>query len=436
MPLVRSVFDQYSHFENRLTHALVQVLMRDQRLANAFVTFATGIERPKRQRLSFACQLTPGDRSPPADEEALAERRGIPDAWIYDENAKWALVVESKVTVSIDRHQLQRHIGTARRRNFSDVSLLVITADEAWPARLPSRLEGDQTSVHWQSWERVHEFLCRREAYSNSVARFLGNEFVGYLRTAEARGMAGEKTLTRFTGVPFGVDVPYNDAEARVVLRSLMRGLRDQLASSRVLELAADHAQKPLTGTWDVLPLKFAGLDPFTRHPHLTVFIHGDETGIEVTLPNDAGEYWRRLCAASDERLVTALHEVAVRISSHRAPIERGLTEPRLVLEVVQRHFHARRLEVEDGKLRFDLDTLFARDKTGVRMVPAWLPALRLITSQHRRANMQLELLALFPFSEQSVSHGPDFIATAAAVAEAMEPFLRLLTGSREAGTH
>jgi hypothetical protein len=43
--LIRTVFDQYSHIENRLTHGLIQVLARDQRLARHFTRSCAGVRR-------------------------------------------------------------------------------------------------------------------------------------------------------------------------------------------------------------------------------------------------------------------------------------------------------------------------------------------------------------------------------------------------------
>jgi len=61
--LIRSVFDQYSKLENRLTNALVQLLASDQLLSREFVAFATRKLQlpPARTDLSFSCQRLPGD---------------------------------------------------------------------------------------------------------------------------------------------------------------------------------------------------------------------------------------------------------------------------------------------------------------------------------------------------------------------------------------
>lgn len=427
-PLIRSVFDQYSQPENRLTHGLVQVLARDQRLTRDFIAFATGIVRPSRQKLSFACQRTPGDR-PDLDDESRAEQRGVPDAWIYDDANKWALVIESKLGDKLTPDQLLRHADTARRRGFGDVGLLAITADETAPRWLRRSLGQEQR--YWLPWARVFEFISSRAPYSNPVATFLGRQFLDYLRVVEARGMAGDKVLTTFTGIPFAADHPFNEAEARVVLRSLMRELRGRLASSGTLPVARAFEQKPLTGTWDVIGFTFAGSDPFTKHPHLTISIWED-TALQMTLPNGAlSHYWRRLLGSSEELLRATLLDVVER-RPRRKPVGQGLVEPRFVFEIFQQHFHARRVEIQDGLLRFDLDALGKSEGSDVKAAPGWLPSVQAVLHDSGRANLQVQLTARYPFSKESISHGPAFIDAAVEAAQALQPFLELLTGRPE----
>jgi hypothetical protein len=394
--LIRTVFDQYSHIENRLTHGLIQVLARDQRLARHFIRTFAGVDAPTRSLVSFACQAAPGESSRLAGEEVPAES-SVPDAWIYQEEAGWALIIESKVAAQLEEDQLRRHIDTATRKGFQSLHLLAVTAEDAAPAWLTGL--STKADVRWTAWARVYEFLSRRESYSNPIARFLGQEFLEYLRVAEARQMAGERVLTSFTGIPFGPDHPYNEPEARVVLRALMQKLRPRLTSSEVLPVSLDYEQKPLTGTWDVIGFRFvASGEEFTKHPHLTVWL-GNGASIELTVPNRAkAEYWRRLKGADSGVLHAVFSEVVERMRPLRRTLGRGLTEPRLVFEITQRHFHARRQEIVDGRLEFDLDALYAQEGP-VKLLPAWLEAARAVLADSGWANVQVGLHAHYPFS-------------------------------------
>ena len=245
--------------------------------------------------------------------------------------------------------------------------------------------------------------------------------------------MAG-KTSAQFEGVRFDIKSPYDEDKALLVLNSLVGRLRSRLAKSTILPpIEKEGIAKPrpsasqtLPGFWDVITFRFAGKDPFTRHPHLTVWI-SDDTSIQIILPNDARDYWKRLTSVSDEELESALRKVMTDVRRQRRTLGGGLWEPRLYLEVVQRHFHARRYEIEDGRMRFDLDVVFAGGVPTVKHNRAWLGALRLVIAQHQHANMQLGLKVRFPFAERSVSRTPQFVDAAAKAAEALEPFLALL---------
>ena len=242
---------------------------------------------------------------------------------------------------------------------------------------------------------------------------------------------------TPFEGVPFDSESPYSKEEARVVLNSLVRRLRSRLARSTILSPIESRgpikprpsASHTLPGMWDVIVFQFAGDDQFTRHPHLTIWI-SDDTSIQVILPNNAREYWRRLNSVDERQLETTLRQVMTGVRRIRRPVGGGLWEPRLFLEVVQRHFHARKFEIEDGRMRFDLDVVFPGGVSTVKANPTWLLALREIIAQHQHANMQLGLKVRFPFADRSVSGTPQFVEAAAKAAEALQPFIALLTES------
>lgn len=102
---MRHLFDQYNHPENRLTHALVSSLANDPNLLRKFIRWTTTEERPPRSQLSVVEQTLPGDEEPRDEDEA--ERRGLPDGWIYDDDG-WCLVIESKIESPLNRDQLDR----------------------------------------------------------------------------------------------------------------------------------------------------------------------------------------------------------------------------------------------------------------------------------------------------------------------------------------
>ena len=107
---MRNVLDQYTQPENRLTHAVTCALAEDPRLLRRFLRWALGEEAPPARRMEVIEQQLPGE--PPADE-ADAERRGIPDAWVYTKDS-WALLIESKVAATPRKAPTQRLATTVR----------------------------------------------------------------------------------------------------------------------------------------------------------------------------------------------------------------------------------------------------------------------------------------------------------------------------------
>src|SRR6187401_1697200 len=91
---MRNIFDQYSSAENRVTHALMTALHEDRKLLGSFLRQVVGVAPPTDPRnLSLLEQQYPEEQEV---SEAEAERRGIPDGWIFDDNG-WCTVIESKV---------------------------------------------------------------------------------------------------------------------------------------------------------------------------------------------------------------------------------------------------------------------------------------------------------------------------------------------------
>jgi hypothetical protein len=80
---MRTLFDPYDQPENRLTHALVSCLANDGRLLRDFVEWTTGRRIPARRMVRIVEQTLPGEEESSEEE---AERRGLPDAWIYEED--------------------------------------------------------------------------------------------------------------------------------------------------------------------------------------------------------------------------------------------------------------------------------------------------------------------------------------------------------------
>jgi hypothetical protein len=68
--------------------------------------------------------------------EQEAEQRGVPDFWLFDDDSRWCVVVESKITSQLSGRQVERHIGVARRRGYERIVPATITI-KAPTVRLP-----------------------------------------------------------------------------------------------------------------------------------------------------------------------------------------------------------------------------------------------------------------------------------------------------------
>ena len=90
---MRSVFDQYKQPENQLTHALACALGEDRGLLTRFIKEIAGMIPPNIKHLQILEQQVPGEDSSYSEEET--KRRGLPDAWIHDEEG-WALLLQAK----------------------------------------------------------------------------------------------------------------------------------------------------------------------------------------------------------------------------------------------------------------------------------------------------------------------------------------------------
>lgn len=139
----------------------------------------------------------------PPEEEA--ERRGLPDGWVYDDN-NWCLLIESKIGSRLSADQLQRHFNTATRSGFTSIWVLAI---EARPSKI-----GVYPWLQRRTWSEVYLWLV--ENRGSSVWPHLALDYFETLeRKLSDSGHLREGNLTAFTGIPFSPENPYNYSEAK-----------------------------------------------------------------------------------------------------------------------------------------------------------------------------------------------------------------------------
>lgn len=412
---MRSLFDQYNHPENRLTHALLSTLANDRQLLNRFVRWTCG-RNIKASRAEIREQSLAGD--PPDLDEEEAERRGLPDGCISTDDG-WALLIESKIEAPVSTDQLRRHARTARRRGLGNCSVLLLIVND--PARrVPS-------FVLPLRWSRLYAWLAR-EAKHSRWAR----SCCEYIEVVDARLTEG--TLTMFSGVPFGPGDPYTYLQAKRVLGLL----RDELRrDGRLIRRLGADPESPgrgaITGraadfVWDFIGLRDAPRSVFTQYPHLTLGVHADRVDAYVTIPNGIRSRLRTKLLGSGssvfEGLVLGVTSALVRVlRRHKG------SSPMIVL--VQRHYPSQRAQaVPDCVLRFDPRTALPRNsrlRGPVKFQPQWLDATYHALKK-RRSNLQLQIGAQFPYASCRVVHTPAIVEAVAEVWLACKPIVRAAT--------
>jgi hypothetical protein len=418
---MRNLFDQYRHPENQLTHALFSALDADRQLLRKFLRWVRKKPQPKGQLIIIE-QSLPGDPliAQREEENDVDDRRGLPDACVH--TAEWALVVESKLAAALTLGQLRRHDHTVRERGFHSIELLALTI-EPYERRLPSRCIN-------LTWAQVYEWLHR-----NSKSSSWAQRVAQYMEVAEARDIKEQYmtrgTITRFAGLPFSKDNPYNYREAKRNLELLRR----ELVGRRDLQqrLGADQnsaGRGAITGreasaVWDYIGLRRArGASTFTQYPHLTLGVHSHFLDAYVTVPNGVKSRFRtEMLGDTLEKFEYLVGAVTRQLVRSLKPFKGAV--PRVT--VMQRHYLTQRSPaIIDCLLQFDPRTAIqvknsARD--GVKLQPQWLAASR-ETLKSRRSNLQLQIGAVFPYATCQKTHTSDIVEAVALTWLAARPLL------------
>lgn len=413
---MRNVFDQYSQPENRLTHALMTALHEDRGLLALFLREIAGVKPPvAATHLSVLVQQLP--ETPPVPEEE-AERRGIPDGWIYSVEEEWCVVVESKVLIRLGADQIERHRRMAQRLGFSEVFVLAITTEEV--AR--QRVAGD-----WRlkilEWSKVYVWL--RSHYGREWARRTSE----YLEVAEARMIMDQQfvrgALTRFSGVPFSDDHPYTYLEAKRILRLVFDELRARKDLREQLKIdPRAPGRGNITGAWDFLSLRGDADKNFTSRPHLSLGIETRRLAAMVTIPDKVeGRVRRALREIGEEEFAALL----ARVVANLKPLLRA--EPGAVptFHAQQRRWRHRRAKADmDAELRFDLRTI--PGATGKpKKQPLWLSAAYGAFVDKRGSNYEFQIGVEFDYARCAGLRKPSAVDLIAQAWLGCKPFVDLV---------
>lgn len=414
---MRNLFDQYSQPENRLTHALASALKEDKKLLLSFVRWITGATPPK--KLIIIEQSLPDD---PEISEDDSEQRGLPDAWIYDDES-WSLLIESKVSSPLKNDQLERHLRTAERRGYENVQVLAI--DVSQPKRkLPNR-------VLFKKWSDIYTWLIKHSKQAEWAKRA-----AQYLEISEAKlpeeGYLREGTLTVFSGIPFDGDEPFNYQEGKRILKLAMQELRKRKDLVKKIGMNPKGlgrgaiTGKDATAVWDFLRIRGSkNNELFTKYPHLTLGLQRDRVLAIITVPNGITPSFRRNIISLGYDGFT---ELMKKVNSNFNKALKKAKGAAPWVEIVQRRYSSQRATpIIDARIEYDLRTVFpTRRKQPIKIQKEWLRAT-FDALANKQSNLQVAVGAIFPYRTCEVNKSPEILNYVAATWIACKPLLDVM---------
>jgi len=407
--MTRNLFDQYSHAENRLTHALLCALTFERKLLSTFLRqYVRGVKF-ERKLLKVSEQTFPEISEPTTDLEI---RKSLPDGIIFEsavhgknDEKRHALIIESKITTRLTNDQLRRHTDGVRSKGFL-VSGLAIIADEI-TSRLP---EG------WskQTWADIYAWLVKHPHKSIWIT-----ELIHFFEVLEAQMVSdnslGDRALTRFNGIPFNSDRTYNYPEAKRLIRLLRAKMLKDRRTCKRLGIAPDVAgRKAITegaAVWDYLSLQnHPKGKAFTYFPHLTFSIGPKSAVATITVPNAVRrDILGALRTASEADLKEAV-SAFLKFLKRNSKEMKG-ARPTIIL--LQRRYKTQRSPaLFDATLNFDLRTAFGSrdsriDRTQPKYQPEWLRLMHeVIRGKH--SNIQFQIGCEFDYEACAAIRSPN----------------------------
>ncbi len=416
---MRNIFDQYSQPENRLTHSLVSILHHEKALLKSFLQEFSPSTASSTKGLQIIEQGLPGKVEL---EEGEAIKQGLPDALIYNDEG-WALIVESKISSSLTRDQLRRHVHTVRKCGYDRVFGLAITVDA------PRFTMPDWKMVSWKDvyiWGNKHK-------HTSSRARLMTEYFdIAEAKMAQDEYLT-EGTITEFSGISFN---PYTYLEGKRVLRLLMQKLRgnEQFIKAMGIDKAAPgrSAITKQEVLWDFMRLakKEGKQVPFQSFPHCTVGIDAVRADAMITFPHSMSRPLRhRLCGETFEDFANRLGQASDSIDKAL----KGLKGYRPTARLLQRRYQTQRsIPYRDGLIEFDPRVTFGKKKPqigpAIKQQQEWAGAVFELL-RNKKSNLQFQIGVEFYHNKFDELHNKNADKYFAAVFRALKPFVETVIG-------
>lgn len=424
---IRNLFDQYDQEENRLTHSLLHTIASDKEILKNFIKFSVG-KLPFERRANiligsqgkFTCQLI-------FEKSNRTKMESIPDGLIYDNEGKFCILIESKVTAPLDIKQLDAHLRQIKRYGVQNPILIILTTDRKSPEKVINSIKKHNAEVYWKPWWQIYQWIDRYK--SHGVVK----EFRAYMELLELniinRNNVWEGMMTKFNGIPFGDGEPYSYSRAKWCLNSFLNELRKHRKLQKIYDIDSMKGRGQITGSawsvvWDFIPFKGGEDSNFTKHPHLTFVIRPEWTQVQITLPNNAkAKYWNKLTKGGKDSLNQMLLKIHKNLINGKP---RKPSTVKLWVEILQRHYPFQKdVGVKDGEMHFDVDCLSETMKIErkVKTFVAWLDALNAVLANRKKANFQIAIVSRYDHVPGSIVGKPEFIEESIRALGALKPF-------------
>lgn len=393
-------------------------LSEDRKLLQLFLLEFLKTKISRSDKITLLEQQYPFEPEPP---EEIAERRGIPDGWIFSESG-WCVVIEAKVLLAkLSSLQIDRHLRIARRMGFSDIRALAIVS------KAPSSpLDG----IRVLTWPQIYLWLKKHSEKHDWAKRA-----ALYMDVAEAKMIANHQVIpgafTMFAGIPFNRDHPLTYLEAKRVLSLTLDQLRKHNGLQKILRMDPSLPGRPaITGkqtdrVWDFLQLSGAdSTKGFTHQPHLTLGLLPDRVEAMVTIPNAINSQMRKRIK---DLGVEGFREVISQIVRNLSPTmnaNRGVVP---YFKGVQRRYPSQKaIPKVDAQIGFDLRTVGPRSASGPKIQTQWVDAAFTAFIKKGHANYQFQLGAIIFTDECEAIRTPKAIELIANCWIACLPLLKI----------
>lgn len=395
---VRNIFDQYSQYENKLTHALISSLENDRDFLKKFLDFFVKIKIDNTNHLALHEQSLPFKIS-------KQEERGLPDALIIIDSKK-IICFENKIEDKLTIDQLERHYKTILSND--DIETLEFIGVTFTPN------QQDIQTKYWKhfSWKDLYSFL------QNLKGSFWVKELMQYMEVLERKMIDDKKLediqLTQFTGIPFNKENSFDEFEARRTLKLLMPELKRQKILDKELDLNLSHLGrgkiKKGESVWDIIPVKDAEKINFSDLIHFTIVIKEKSLDINLVIPDKLkGRYRSNLKKIGYENFRQKVQELVNKIDKDLEGHEGYYPK----CNMTQRRYPSINAKpIVDSNLKFNLRTAFPRSdkKSSPCYQEQWLKSIFEALINKGTANIQVSFQISFHYDECDYLNDPNLI--------------------------